>query len=172
MRKHGGLICDLGNVIVAYWLSAISRATFSTIDYNRIPEVPGAFDGLRLFSQLYDKNITVCYNATDIAQEKISGWLAYHDFSNRTGIPIDHVVHSSGGRNKTSCIDQSSATCYGTTVVIDDRLETLKHFIGRVATLFLFRPQADEVERFGSKGELAHVCVVQTWEEILRATKG
>lgn len=171
MRRRGGLICDLGNVVIGYWLSTISGPTFSSIDYNQIPEVPGAFDGLNRFAGYYGANVTICYNATDVAQGKIWEWLAYHDFEGRTGITLDRVVHSKHGRDKTSFIDQSTLTYFGTTVVIDDRLEVLNHFVGHVENLFLFRPQDDEVNQFNSTGTLGQVMVVQCWDEILRAVR-
>lgn len=167
-RKLGGLITDLGNVIIAYWLSDITPENFDSIDYNAIPEVPGVFASLRRFNRHFDGNVTVMYKATNVAMEKIYGWLASHKFSGRTGIPLDRVVHSVHGRDKTAHINQASQLYFGTTVVVDDRLEVLSYFVGKVPSLFLFRPQSHEVEQFKHTGALNNVQTVQTWAEIER----
>lgn len=166
--KHGGLIVDLGNVIVAYWLSNITPQNINTIDYNAIPEVPRAFETLKRFNKYFDGNVTVVYKATGIAMEKIDCWLVSHRFSERTGIPISRVVHSTGGRNKTFAMEQSNGNYCGTTIVVDDRLEVLSYFVNNVHSLFLFRPQPQEVEAFRHTGALAYVRIVQTWQEIER----
>lgn len=165
-KQKGGAIVDLGNVIIAHWLSNITPENFHTIDYNSIPEVPGVFDSLKRLNDKFDGNVTVVYKATDIATEKILAWLAHHQFTERTGIPLERVDRTKGGRDKTLHTDQSSSTHYGTTVVVDDRLEVLSHFVGKVSHLFLFRPQQQEVEQWNGGGILSHVHVVQTWQEI------
>ncbi len=170
MTKHkGGAIVDLGNVIIAHWMSNTTPENFVTIDYNSIPEVPGAFDGLKQLNDLFAGNVTVVYKATDIATEKILGWLAHHQFVERTGIPLERVRRTEGGRDKTLSLEQSSPTNQGTTLVIDDRLEVMTYFAGKVSHLFLFRSQPQEVQQFSGSGALAHVTVVQTWEEIMRS---
>lgn len=168
MKLHGGAIVDLGNVIIAHWLSDITPANFHTIDYNLIPEVPGAFEALRELNKMFGGNVTVVYKATDVATEKILAWLDYHGFVRRTGIPLSQVIRTSDGRNKTGHIDQSNETHCGTTIVVDDRLEVMSHFVGKgVPNLFLFHPQTEEVQQFRHTGALAHCRIVQTWQEIM-----
>ena len=164
--QHGGAIVDLGNVIIAHWLSNITPENFDTIDYNSIPEVPGVFDSLKRFNDQFGGNVTVVYKATDVATEKILEWLKHHRFFERTGISFDRVRRTSSGRDKTPFIEQSSHSHHGTTVMVDDRLEVLSYFVGNVPNLFLFRPQSQEVEQFRNTGALAHVHVVTTWKEI------
>jgi hypothetical protein len=165
-KQKGGAIVDLGNVIIAHWLSNITPENFHTIDYNSIPEVPGVFDSLKRLNDKFGGNVTVVYKATDVATEKILAWLAHHRFTERTGIPLERVDRTKGGRDKTLHMDQSSETHYGTTVVVDDRLEVLSYFVGKVAHLFLFHPQRQEVEQWSGTGALPHVLVVETWQEI------
>jgi hypothetical protein len=165
-KQKGGAIVDLGNVIIAHWLSNITPENFNTIDYNSIPEVPGVFDSLKRLNEKFGGNVTVVYKATDVATEKILAWLAHHRFTERTGIPFERVDRTRGGRDKTIHIDQSSETHYGTTVVVDDRLEVMSHFVGEVPHLFLFHPQQQEVEQWSGTGALAHVQVVESWQEI------
>ncbi len=167
----GGLITDLGNVIIAYWLSHITPENFHEIDYDSIPEVPGAFESLRRFNTYYEGNVTVAYKATEVAGEKIQSWLKYHRFFERTGIPLTRIVHSSEGRDKTASLGQVSARNYGTTVVVDDRLEVLNHFIGKVPSLFLFRPQDEEVKLFNQTDTLSRVQVVHTWKEVTESLR-
>ncbi len=166
MQRKGGLIVDLGNVIIAYWLSNITFDNFHTIDYNTIPEVPGVFKALRRLNEHFGGNVTVVYKATEVATEKVLGWLTNHEFSERTGIPLNRVKHSVNGRNKTAYMEQSSGTHYGATIVVDDRLEVLSYFVGKVSDLFLFRPQPQEIKQFRYTKALSHVKIVETWEEI------
>ncbi|MEI6238273.1 MAG: hypothetical protein WCP15_01915 [bacterium] len=164
--KLGGAIVDLGNVIIAHWMSNITPENFDTIDYNSIPEVPGVFDSLKKLNEKFGGNVTVVYKATDIATEKILSWLSYHRFTERTDIPFDRVCRTVNGRDKTPHSNQSSSTHHGTTVVVDDRLEVLSFFVGKVPNLFLFHPQQSEVKNFEGTGALTHVHVVETWMEI------
>jgi hypothetical protein len=39
-KQHGGAIVDLGNVIIAHWLSNITPENFHVIDYNSIRKSP------------------------------------------------------------------------------------------------------------------------------------
>jgi len=166
-KQHGGAIVDLGNVIIAHWLNKTTSENFHRIDYNSIPEAPEAFHSLSHLNEKFGGNVTVVYNATDTATEKIIGWLGHRLFTKRTGIPFDRVLRTVNGRDKSPYVDQSSLTHYGTTVVIDDRLEVLSHFVGRVPHLFLFRPQVLEVARYLNTGAWPHIRVVKTWKEIM-----
>jgi hypothetical protein len=173
MKTRGGLIVDLGNVIIAHWLSKVrlTRANFHKVDYSSIPEVPGAFRSLKGFNTLFGGNVTVVYKATNVATEKVLAWLKRHRFSERTGIAKDRVVRTKKGRDKTAFMRQSTKTHYGTTVVVDDRLEVLSHFVAKrkkkkVPHLFLFRPRPREVGKWKKTGALDHVYVVQTWQEV------
>jgi hypothetical protein len=165
-RKHGGAIVDMGNVIIAHWLSNISPENFDTIDYNAIPEVPDAIESLAKLHTLFGGNVTVVYKATNTATDKIINWMVHHHFRKRTGILYERVIRTLNGRDKTEHIAQSSRGFQGTTVVVDDRLEVLRYFIGIVPNLFLFRPQAQEIAQFNTNNEMSRVHVVQTWKEI------
>jgi hypothetical protein len=165
MRQHDGLITDLGNVIIAYWLSNITPENFDTIDYNSIPEVPGSFESLMRFNVALNGRVTVAYKATNVAETKILAWFRAHRFSERTGIPMDRVVRSVS-RGKTAHLAQFGETYPNTSIIVDDRLEVLSHFVEKTPYLFLFRPQPGEIEEFRNTGALAHATVVQTWQEI------
>jgi len=165
-RQKGGAIVDLGNVIVAHWLSNITPENFLTIDYNSIPEAPGVCESLKKLNEWFGGNVTVVYNSTGIADEKIRLWLEAHKFVERTGIPLERIRRTTHGRDKTPFIEQSTETHYNTTVVVDDRLEVLSKFVGKVQDLFLFRPQAQEIDQFKHTGALSHVHVIKTWQEI------
>ncbi len=165
-KQHGGAIVDLGNVIVAHWLSKITPENFLTIDYNSIPEAPGVCESLKRINELFGGNVTVVYNSTGIADEKIRVWLETHKFIERTGIPLERIRRTTHGRDKTPFMEQSTDTHYGTTVVVDDRLEVMNKFVERVPNLFLFRPQAKEIDEFKHTGSLSHVHIVQSWQEI------
>jgi hypothetical protein len=118
-KQHGGAIVDLGNVIVAHWLSNITPKNFLTIDYNSIPEAPGVCESLRRMNDMFGGNVTVVYKSTGIADQKIRTWLANHHFSERTGILPERIVRTKTGRDKTPHIEQSTSSHYGTTVVHD-----------------------------------------------------
>ena len=50
-QSSGGALVDFGNVIIAHWLTNITPENFDTIDYDSIPEVPDAFESLRLMNE-------------------------------------------------------------------------------------------------------------------------
>ena len=153
---------DLGNVIIDHVGFGTTSEFFRNGDYNVIPPVPEVFDVLReLHGKRFGDNMFVVYNATDIADQKIISWLEAHDFFNRTGIPKLQMKRTRNGRNKWSVCE-----LYKITHFVDDRLEVLSHLVGKVDNLYLFRPQAHEVEQF--QEFLPHVTQVQTWREILR----
>jgi hypothetical protein len=166
---HGGAVVDMGDVIIAHRLSSIpvTQENYEKLDYNIIPEEPGAFEGLRWLNERFGGNVSVVYKATDFADERILGWFAYHCVTERTGIPLDRVVRTRDGRDKSSHLEQSSATHYGTTVQIDNRLEVLSYSARKVPDLFLFQPQVAEVENYRYTGARALVRVVWTWDEII-----
>jgi len=168
-KQKGGAIVDLGNVIVAHWLSNITPENFLTIDYNSIPEAPGVCESLKRINELFGGNVTVVYNSTGIADEKIRVWLEAHKFTERTGIPPERIRRTTHGRDKTPFMEQSTSTHYSTTVVVDDRLEVVSKFVCKVPNLFLFRPQTHEMEEFKHTGALSHVHIVKTWQEIENA---
>ena len=175
-KQHGGAIVDLGNVIVAHWLSNITPKNFPTYDYDSIPEAPGVCESLKRLNERFGGNITVVYNSTAIADEKIHAWLRSHKFIERTGIPLERIRRTiNESRDKTPFMNQSSETHYGTTVVVDDRLEVMSHFVGKVPQLFLFRFQLQEIMDLWKRKKLDavlttgvtdHVRQVKTWSEI------
>ena len=171
-KQHGGAIVDLGNVIIAYRLSGLNSDNYHTYPFDTIPEEPGAFEALRSFHTHFGGNITIVWKATDDAVGKNMRWLARRNFTERTGISIERIQRIGKDRcEKVDHIGQTSATHEGTTIVVDDRLEVLSHFVGKVKYLFLFRPQEKEVEQFRDTGALAHVHIVNTWQEILDILK-
>jgi len=166
-KRKGGLIVDIGNVIIAYRRSGINSSNYHNYPFHTIPEEPGACEALGRLNTHFGGNVTVVWKATDDAVGKNIKWLTDHHFTERTGIPTGRIRRIGESRfEKTNHISQCSETHEGTTVVVDDRLEVLAHFVGRVPHLFLFRPHAQEVEQFRHTGALVHVHVVETWQEI------
>ncbi len=174
--QQGGAIVDLGNVIIAHrGQEPITDSNIATV-YLARPEVSGAFRGLDCLNKRFEGNVTVVYKATDIADELIQTWLTQHQFTRRTGIPLErvHRISDAGdpnGRDKTAYLEQSSETYHGTTVVVDDRLQVLSHFVGKAPQLFLFQPQQAEIEDERWASALAQVQIIQTWREITSAIK-
>ena len=161
MKKCLGV--DLGNVIIDHVGFGTTPEFFRTGDYNIISPVPGVFNALRqLHERCFGSNMFVAYNATNIADQKIVSWLESRDFFNKTGIPKHKVRRTRNGRNKWSICKFYRATHF-----VDDRLEVLSHLVGKVESLYLFRPQAQEVEQY--RDFLPYVIRVETWQEILRA---
>lgn len=109
------------------------------------------------------------YKASNDATGKTLAWLEQHDFSARTGIAfsrIHRIIENGENRDKTPFMNQSSDTHHGTTVVVDDRLQVMGNFIGKVPSLFLFRAQLDEVLKFRHEGALAKTIRVMDWKTI------
>lgn len=172
--QHGGAIVDLGNVIIAHRDCVPITAQNIQTEYLARPEVDRSFYGLTKLNLKFGGNVTVVYNATDIGDELIQQWLAKHQFTQRTGISLERVHRTRGDcgeqqRDKTSYIDQSTETHRGTTIIVDDRLQVLSHFVGKVPQLFLFQPQQEEIEDERWANALEHVQIVQTWREIISA---
>ncbi|MFA6602139.1 MAG: hypothetical protein WCT02_04795, partial [Candidatus Paceibacterota bacterium] len=63
-KQDGGAIADVGNVVIAYWLSKISQQNYDVYPFHTIPEVPGSFEGLRCLYEAFGGNVTVVYKAT------------------------------------------------------------------------------------------------------------
>ena len=171
---HGGAIIDVGNVIIPYYLTDISPANYHSFDFDKIPESTGSFNTLGWLSGILGGNISLVYKATADADGKTLRWLRMHNLTERTGIPKERIRRIPedpvNGRDKTIFMDQSTPTHYGTTIVIDDRLEVLAKFVEKqVPHLFLFHPQQEEVANFAHTGALDHVRIVHTWLEIRRA---
>ena len=165
-KQHGGLLVDLGNVMIAHWLTNYTSKDYETLDYSTLPEVPGVMDSLRSFNERFGGNVTVVYKATDFIDARVHSWFAAHRFTERTGIPMARVCRTPERLDKLKHTAQESGTHRGTTMIVDDRLEVLSHFVGKVPHLFLFRPQQSEVERFSHTGAIDRVHVVMTWNEI------
>ena len=153
---------DLGNVIIDHVGFGTTPEFFQTGDYNTIPPVDGVFEALHCLNQeRFNGNIFVVYNASDVADQKITSWLLAYDFFNRTGVLPDRVMRTQNGRNKWTLCE-----LYGATHFVDDRLEVLGHLVGKIDNLFLFRSQQKEVDRYRSF--LDYVRQVNTWNEFVR----
>jgi hypothetical protein len=153
---------DLGNVIIDHLGFGTTPEFFRSGDYNIIPPVPGVFEALRMLNERrFGSEIFVVYNATDVADQKITSWLQAHDFFARTGILPDRVKRTQNGRNKLSVCQM-----FGATHFVDDRLEVLSHLIGKVENLYLLRPQQIEVGQY--KEFIDSVSQFDTWENLAR----
>jgi hypothetical protein len=163
-RKYGGAIVEMSNVIIAHRLYTLTPEKVDDID--SIQEIPEALESLAELNHKFNGNVTVVYKATPKVTEKIVSWLVHNTFRKRTGILYDRVVQTTNGPDKSGYINQRSATYEGTSVVVDSRFEALRYFIGKVPHLFLFHPQAEELEQLSASNELSHVHIVGTWKEI------
>jgi hypothetical protein len=153
---------DLGNVIIDHLGFGTTPEFFRMGDYNIIPPVSGVFEALRqLNEKRFGSELFVVYNATDVADQKITSWLLAHDFFARTGILSDRVKRTQNGRNKLSV-----CRMYGASHFVDDRLEVLSHLVGEVKNLFLLRPQQQEIEQY--KDFLPSVNQFGSWNDLVR----
>ena len=154
---------DLGNVIIDHVGFGTTPEFFHSGNYNIIPPVSGVLDALRRLNQeRFQGSIFVVYNATDVADQKIISWLKSRDFFERTGISPERVMRTQNGRDKSSVCKLHQATHF-----IDDRLEVLSHLVGKVGSLYLFRPQQKEVEQY--QDFLIHVWQVNSWDDIVQS---
>src|SRR4029079_470389 len=90
-KQHGGLIVDIGNVIIAYRLSGLTTENYHTYPFHTIPEEPGSFDFLNIYNQECGVYVTVVCKATDDAVGKNMQWLKDKKFVERTGIPLERI---------------------------------------------------------------------------------
>ncbi len=153
---------DLGNVIIDHLGFGTTPEFFRSGDYNIIPAVSGVFEALRLLNEKrFGGEVFVVYNATDVADQKITSWLLAHDFFVHTGILPDRVKRTQNGRNKLSVCQ-----IFGATHFVDDRLEVLSHLVGKVENLYLLQPQQIEVEQY--REFIDSVSQFDTWENLAR----
>jgi hypothetical protein len=152
---------DFGNVIIDHLGFGTTTEFFDSGDYNSIPPVPGAIEALsRLNQGRFRESIFVVYNATNVADQKIAGWLKFHNFCEKTGITKERVQRTTNGRDKSGICRKYNASCF-----VDDRLEVLGYLLGKVKLLYLFRPQSQEVEQH--RLYLPYVQRASTWEELI-----
>ena len=152
---------DFGNVIIDHLGFGTTEDYFHHGDYNLIPPVENALECLAELNRTgLFKNITVVYNATGVADMKISNWLIAHRFCEITGIPAANIFRSTHGRNKLIYCQQ-----HGITHFVDDRMEVLNPMIGIIPFLFLLNGQAQEIA--GYQTELNKLNVADSWSTII-----
>lgn len=152
---------DLGNVIIDHLSFGTTRDYVEHGDYTLIPPMKNVMESLRILNDgMFEGNIFVVYNATDVADSKILAWLEFHNFYEATGISRDRVHRTENGRDKSSICLRYKATHF-----VDDRLEVLKLLIGKVPNLYLLRPQEEEVKQF--QDALPYVYRANEWTEII-----
>lgn len=169
-KQLGGVIVDAGNVIIDHETAQTTRQKVDIPGwYETIPAIPGSFETLKRLNDAFGGNVTVAFNAADIIDEKILGWFRTKQFCETTGIPLENLRRTIPGaaeRDKSVFMHQSSATHYGTTIVIDDRMQVMNYFAGKGMRLFLFRPQESDLRDHGNGPAKNEVTIVQSWKEI------
>lgn len=155
---------DIGGVIIA-GSSASADTSFFGPNYLATPAVPGAFAALaELVSQKFGDRVYLVSKCGQRVQGKTLDWLSHHHFYQRTGIFPHHVRFCRERSWKASIAGE-----LGITHFIDDRLEVLG-YLEEVANLYLFQPQAKEVQEH--RQHLHRVQVVDSWDEVSNAILG
>jgi hypothetical protein len=151
---------DLGNVIIDHKNFGTTENYVLTQDYNLIPPVTNALEALRKLNESrFMDRVFIIYNASEIIDSKIFGWLNYNDFFRQTGIDKGHVLRSNTGRKKNLFCKNMQLTHF-----VDDRLEVLNCLMGLVPNLYLLNGQWEEIKKHG--GVVHHVNFTSCWNEI------
>ncbi|MGC4869788.1 hypothetical protein ACLQ3B_30595 [Micromonospora sp. DT53] len=153
MRRLG---VDIGGVIIEP-ADEDADTSFFGAHYLRTPAVDGAFDALAALGSAFDEVhlVSKCGEATE---GRTRQWLTHHDFSARTGIPVERA-HFCRTRPDKAPI----ARRLGLTHFVDDKLEVLG-YLDSVPYRFLFRPRRAEVAAHAAL--LPHVHRVESWSEL------
>ncbi len=157
----GALGVDIGGVVIDRVDDGTDTSFFGG-NYLATPAVPGAFDALaRLADEKFGDQVYLVSKCGQRVQDKSLEWLAHHDFYARTGVSPGHVRFCRERAGKAMI-----AAELGLTHFVDDRLEVLG-YLETVGNLYLFRPQAKEMQQY--RRHLHRVHVVHTWNEVVQA---
>ena len=149
---------DIGGVIIDRVNDGTDTSFFGD-NYLATTPTPGVFDALaRLASEKFGDHAYVVSKCGQRTQDKSLEWLAHHRFSERTGISLERVRFCRERSGKAPIAEE-----LGLTHFVDDKLEVLS-YLTTVPHLYLYRPQAKEVQRY--RRHLHHVHQMQEWRTI------
>jgi hypothetical protein len=149
---------DIGGVIIDRVNDGTDTSFFGD-NYLATTPTPGVFDALaRLVNEKFGEHAYVVSKCGQRTQDRSVEWLAHHRFSERTGISLDRVRFCRERSGKAPI-----AAALGLTHFVDDKLEVLS-YLTTVRNLYLYRPQAKEVQRYQRYRHL--VREMHEWEAI------
>ena len=145
---------DIGGVIIDR-VNDNTDTSFFGDNYLATTPTPGVFEALaRLVNEKFGEHVYVVSKCGQRTQDKSLEWLAHHHFTERTGISLEHLRFCRERSGKAPI-----AADLGITHFVDDKLEVLS-FLTMVPNLYLYRPQAKEVQRY-----LCHLHLVREMQE-------
>lgn len=153
MRRLG---VDIGGVLIEP-ADDDADTSFFGAHYLRTPMVDGAFDALGALGPAFDE-VHLVSKCGESTERRTREWLAHHDLTARTGIPVERV-HFCRTRPGKAPI----ARRLGLTHFVDDRLEVLG-YLDSVPHRYLFRPRRAEVAAHAAL--LPRVHPVGSWAEL------
>lgn len=135
--------------------------TLMAEDYLKAPEVPDAFEGLKLLAQKF--KVYIISRCAQVTEEKTRYWLAHKEFSEKTGIPIENVRFCRKKAEKAQICKE-----LGITDFIDDKSDVLNYMLDRESNprLFLFKPS--DIELAKNHEMMRHMIKVNNWKELLK----
>jgi len=107
--------------------------TGSTAVMLRTPEVPGAFAALARLVSIFDGRVWLVSKCGPRVQGLTRQWLAHHELTRRTGIPLDHVRFCLRRPQKADHCRE-----LGITHFVDDKLDVHAALRGLVPHLVWF----------------------------------
>ncbi|WP_405434135.1 hypothetical protein [Micromonospora sp. NBC_00617] len=153
MRRLG---VDIGGVLIEP-ADDDADTSFFGAHYLRTPMVDGAFDALAALGPAFDE-VHLVSKCGESTERRTREWLAHHDFTARTGIPVERVHFCRTRPAKAPIARQLELTHF-----VDDRLEVLG-YLDSVPHRYLFRPRRAEVAAYAAL--LPRVRPVQSWAEL------
>lgn len=155
---------DVGGVIV----SLADRDEDTSFFGNRpleTPAVAGVFDALTTLARApFAGRVHLISKAGPKVAANTRDWLMYHDFHNRTGIPVANLHFVRERRDKAPVCQR-----FGVTHFVDDRLDVLA-YLDTVEHRYLFLGGTPEPAPAGPIPNWA--TVVTTWPELTAAVRG
>ncbi len=135
---------DIGRVIMAPVKGGKADTSFLSGGLEqamRTPPSPGAFEGVRVLTEVFGGRVWLVSKAGETVQRKTLAWLEHWDFYRLTGLPRAQVRFCLKRPDKAVHCRELQITHF-----IDDRLDVLEHLRGLAAHLYLFGEQPQEAE--------------------------
>jgi hypothetical protein len=152
---------DVGGVIISRENDDTDTSFFGP-NFLQTTAEPGAFETIgRLSMERFWPEVYLVSKCGRRVEERTKEWLRHHNFLERTNI-FGGEEHFNFVRNRKG----KAGVCreLGITHFIDDRLEVLSYLVGIVPHLYLFKPDPEEVLRYGHF--LDKVVRVHSWDEV------
>ena len=107
------------------------------------PEMPGAFAAIARLASAFDGRVWLVSKCGPRVQQRSLRWLTAHDFTGRTGVPMDQIRFCLARPEKRRHCEELDLTHF-----VDDRPDVHTAIRGTVDHQYLFGPQSRRIPNF------------------------